>query len=89
MTDYCDSDVLICASRPHDLKEVEDDSKNIWIIAILLVFFAILLFVCVRKWFVRKFCRDNDSDSHYGSRYNSDEQLSQTDRDRRRRRFSN
>ena len=89
MTDYCNTQEYVCRSKVPVVTDIET-GKNIWIIVTLLFFFAILLFVCLRKWFTKKFCREDDgSETHYGGRYNSDEQLSQTDRDRRRKHMSN
>lgn len=82
LTDYCDASNLVCRTKP-DLSISTQPTQNIWIIIILLAFFAVLIFICIRKWFAQKLCQYGDSEDRY-TRGHSDEQLSKTDRERRR-----
>lgn len=53
-----------------------------------MAFFAVLVFICLRKWLGEKFCSRDDGYEYVRHESNSGDQLSLTDRERRRRRFN-
>jgi len=59
ISDYCDSNHLVCMAKP-DIDNGKKES-NFWIMAMILIFLAVILFFCLRKWIQKKlFSQDND-----------------------------
>merc|ERR1712226_1238543 len=56
MSGYCEPALLVCMANNQAIK-LESD-KYIWLMAIIFVGLALMIFICLRKWFTNRFCSD-------------------------------
>jgi len=71
MSNYCDQTTLICSNDKDAISK--DTDANLWVLGIVLALFAFLVFFCLRKWILGKFCHEHAYQGPFGNNTNSGE----------------